>query len=68
MWVKKVHEEAFLIPCGKWGSNFEQIDVVVCNHFYKVVDKGRVTLHSILRLQFLCDYVSDRKVSSFAFQ
>ena len=49
------------------GSNFEQIDVV-CNHFYEVVDKGRVTLHSILRLQFLCDYVSDRKVSSFAFQ
>jgi len=27
------------------GSNFEQIDVV-CNHFFKVVDKGRVTLHT----------------------
>jgi len=27
------------------GSNFEQIDVV-CNHFYKVVDKGRVTLRN----------------------
>jgi len=26
------------------GSNFEQIDVV--NHFYEVVDKGRVTLHN----------------------
>jgi len=31
------------------GSNFEQIDVV-CNHFYKVVDKGRVTWHFILSI------------------